>query len=64
MEIRHHKRFETCKRDGMAKKYIECIFHCHRHAGICKEQIPIEGKENLMICKVPIAEEIAKRNSN
>jgi len=63
MNKSHQKRFETCKKEGAAKPFFECLYDCKRKYGICKEQIKAEGT-NLVFCKVPIVDEIAKRRSN
>jgi hypothetical protein len=60
---RHQKRFETCKREKAATPFFECLWACSRKEGICKEQVKVEEK-GIIVCKVPIAEEIAKRTKN
>ena len=63
IKISHQKRFETCKKEGAAKQFFECLWSCNRKQGICKEQVKVEDK-NFIACKIPIAEEIAKRTKN
>lgn len=71
MEIRHQKRFETCKREGAVKQFFECLYDCQRKFGICKEQKKIEidddrknGVKSIIACRVAIVKAIAEKLSN